>query len=500
MTREAPVPERLIGDYRLKELLADDGHTATWLAEQVSIGRLVVLDELRNLGGENRSRFLADSRARAAVDHPFIASVYEASDAEGHCFRATERLPDATLRSLLDSGKKLEPARLSLVLRCLAEANLHHETHARMTLPLTPAHIHVDGQQITRIENLAIAGHRDPGASERDITALGRDLNPLVALGRPGSTRVLTLLAWMRGQNRPAPLGWHEIIELCDQIDQQLTAPAPPAASLKSAKGTNPLVIAGAAIGGVVALILIVAFAMSKPKPPPAEDVSLPPILIPAGEHPSFDGGRATHRAFLIDARETTIAEYREFLETLMSLASTGRSRIYDHPDKPAEKKGHEPDDWEALLYAARARETWNGVPVSLNSPVPGVDFWDAAAYANWRKARLPTPEEWAAAVHHQCEKPVEIPAGPWHPGLPGKTCHDRTPAGLLGVSGSLREWTRGVSINPANPLGRPQPVIVGGSYRDPKSHAMTREWITDPQVRRPDLGFRLVRDAPDHP
>jgi hypothetical protein len=496
MPLENPKPERLIGDYRLKELLADDGHTATWLAEQVSIGRLVVLDELRNLGGENRARFLADSRARAAVDHPFIASVYEASDAEGHCFRASERLSDATLQSVLAAGGKLEPARLSLVLRCLAEANLHHETNARMTLPLTPTHIHVDGNQVTRIENLAIAGHRDPDASERDIASLGRELMPLVALGRPGSTRVLTLLSWMRGKNRPAALGWHEIINLCDQIDQQLTAPVAPVVSLKSGAGKNPLVFAGVAIAGVIALVLIVALAMKKPKPPPVENVRLPPILIPAGEHPSFDGKRASHRAFIIDARETTIAEYREFLETLKSLASTGRSRIYDHPEQPTEKKSHEPADWEALLFAARARGTWNGVPVSLHSPVPGVDFWDATAYANWRKARLPTPEEWAAAVHHQCENPAAIPAGRWHPGVPDKTCPDYTPAGLLGVSGSLREWTRGLSINPANPLGRPQPVIVGGSFRDAKAHAMSREWIADGQVRRADLGFRLVRDA----
>jgi len=492
-------PERLVADYRLKECLSDDGDTTTWLAEQVSMGRLVVLEELRNLAGENRARFLADSRARAAVDHPFIASVYEASDADGHCFRATERLHDATLQSMIDAGSKLEPVCLSRILRCLAEANLHHETHARMTLPLTLADIHLGGHQITRMANLAVAGRRDPGASERDITRLGKELPPLLAMGRPGSTRLLTLLAWMRGKDRPAPLGWHEIIELCDQIDHQLSTPVTPQLPAKTAAGMNPMLLFGGFTAGAIVVILLISLWVRQPKPGPANDVSLPPILIPAGEHPTFDGGTIRLDALLMDARETTIAEYREFLETLKSLSATGRDRIYDHPEQPAEKTGHEPDDWGNLLLAARARKVWNGVPVSLNSPVPGVDFWDATAYANWRKARLPTPDEWAAAVHHLCEKPAEIPTGRWHAALPD-ACPDRTPAGILGVSGSLREWTRGVSINPANPLGRPQPVVVGGSYLEPNRHALSREWVANTFVRAPDLGFRLVRDAPDGP
>lgn len=499
MTSEEREPERLVGDYRLKECLADDGNSATWLAVQVSVGRLVLLDELRNLGGESRARFLADTRARASVDHPFIASVYEASDGEGHCFRATERLPDATVQSMLDARQTLEPARLSRMLRCLAEANLHHETNARSTLPLTPAHIHVDGHQITRIANLAVAGHRDAGESTRDTTRLGRDLVPLVAQGRPGSTRLLTLLAWMRGKERSAPLGWHEIIDLCDQIEQQLSAPLVPLASAKPASGRHPMLMVGliALVAGL--LVLLVVLGLRPLKPSPVGDVSLPPVLVPAGSHPSHEGATVMHRAFLIDARETTIAEYREFLDTLKALTSTGRNRVYDHPDQPAEKTDHVPDDWDALLLAARHRKTWNGHPVSLNSPVPGVDYWDAEAYAKWRKARLPTPEEWSAAVHLECEDPTAIPAGPWHPEV-ADDCPDRTPAGLLGVSGSLREWTRGVSTNPANPIGRPQPVVVGGSHRDTKGHALSREWVPDTMVRRPDIGFRLVRDVPQSP
>jgi hypothetical protein len=500
MTVKDNDPERLVGDYLLKERISSSGHVTTWLADQVSVGRSAIVDELLDLSAGSRDAFLADTRARAAVDHPFIASVYEAVDSEGHCFRASERLTGETLQSMLDANVTLEPARMARMIRCIAEANLHHETNARSTLPLTLRYVHVSRGDVIRVVNLAVAGHRNDGESPRDVVCLGRELVPLVAHGCAGTTRMLTLLAWMRGKERPSPLQWHEIIDLCDQIDRQLSAPINTIASDASEDLSNSgkrvfLLLGGFTLAAMV-VILIFAWVIRSEKPEPIDPAHLAPILIPAGDYPDHEGGIVSHGAFLIDARETTIGEYREFLETLEVLAADGHQGAFDHPEQPEEKTSHEPDDWPALLAAARARGLWNGMLVSLNSPVPGVDWWDAVAYANWRKARLPTQEEWAAAVNFECEDPASIPVGLWHPLLPAN-CPDRSPAGLLGVAGSLCEWTRSKSISPANPLGRPQHIIVGGSYLQTNGNALSREWSADPGLRRADLGFRLVRDIP---
>ena len=490
---------RHIGDYRLKERLAGKDETATWLAEQVSIGRTVILDELLDLTTESRDRFLSDTRARAAVDHPFIASVYEAVDGSDHCIRASECLNGKSLQSILDAGDTVEPIQLTRALHSIAEANLHHETNQRATLPLTLDAIHLDGKHVTRIANLATTGERGDGESRRDVERLGHDIVPLVAPNRPGTTRVLTVLAWMRGKDRPAPLKWSEVISLCDQIERQLSTPVGARSTGKRPEKQARQAWLLFAAGSLAVLALIMFFAMLlRPGAPPPEIVDRPaPVLIPTGEYPTHDGETVSHPAFLIDARETTIGEYREFLETLQVLAADDRHRIFDHPDQPSEKTDHEPDDWQALLAAARARGEWNGRPVSLNSPVPGVDWWDAMAYANWRKARLPTQQEWAAAVHHKSDAPGDIPVGEWHPEIPAD-CPDLTPAGIHGVAGSLREWTREPAIDPANPLGRKQHVIVGGSYLTTNRHALSREWVADPSMRHPDLGFRLIRDVTD--
>ncbi len=500
MSDEDESMDQVLGDYRLKARLSEDETKVTWLAEQLSVGRTVVVDELLNRSEEGRRKFLEDTRARAAVDHPFIASVYEAVDVEGFCLRASERLTGETLQSMADAGITIEPARLARILRSIAEANLHHETHGRSTQPLELGHVHVDPGGVTRIVNLAGSGRRGEGEATRDVRDLGHEMVPLVASDRAGTTRMLTVLAWMRGKDRPAALTWQEVIGLCSEIDRQLSAPSIPV--LAESKRMQPmverrgvLILCGITIAALV-LIAAIAWLVRPTEPQVVNRSGMPPVLIPAGEYPAPDGGVATHASFLIDAHETTISQYREFLETLEVLAEEEREGAFDHPGQPEEKAGHAPDDWENLLAAAKRRGEWNGIRVSLDSPVSGVDLWDAHAYARWKKARLPTQEEWFAAVHHQTSAPEEISASPWRPVAPDD-CADRTGGGVFGVAGSLSEWTQSLSISPVNPLGRPQHVIVGGSYLQPSRSALDREWAADPSMRRADLGFRLIRDAP---
>ena len=130
---------------------------------------------------------------------------------------------------------------------------------------------------------------------------------------------------------------------------------------------------------------------------------------------------------------------------------------------------------------------------VNLDSPVTGVDWWDAAAYAEWKKGRVPTQEEWFAALNFEVKSPSAIQPSPWVPVTQNTT--DRTPAGLLGMAGSVAEWTADLESNPANPLGERRWLLIGGSYLKPGTNALTREWTDDRSLRRPDLGFRIAFD-----
>jgi hypothetical protein len=317
----------------------------------------------------------------------------------------------------------------------------------------------------------------------------------LAADGRPGSTRIRTLLGWMRGEGIDTAPGWSQVRDICCQIEQQLADVQPIAATAHVARparthATLWLACLGV-LGLVVAIGLVVRFSRpAKPAPPP---VAILPdaILIPSGRYPTPDGTVEGLRAFRISAHEITIGEYAGFLETLETLARDQRERTFDHDSQPPGKASHVPDEWPALYAAAKAGGTWNQRPVSLQSPVVGVDWWDAAAYAEWKQARLPTQEEWFAALHKDVAKPGAIPPAGWQPVTAATT--DRTPSGLLGMAGSLSEWTRRPAPNPANPLGERLWVIVGGSFLKPGANALSREWTLDRSLRRPDLGFRIV-------
>lgn len=490
----APATRRL-GDYLLKERIAEGPESDVWRAEQVSIGRPVLIHELRADRLDRREAFLADARAKAGVDHPLVASVYEAVDQPDHCFVAVEQLDGTPFAARGQEQPKRQAIHLARWLGLIAEANLQFETRGIAAAPVTPDAIRLDATSgLIRLDNFAIGGVRDPETSARDIAALGQAFAPLVAKGRPGGTRMLTLLAWMRGEGLAVRLTWSQVRSYCSQIEEQLrtaTAPLPPARR----KHRTLLAAVGTAV--VVAAIVVAALLLRSRHGPPPVPLRAPlpaPVIIPAATHPTPDGGGGALQEFRIAAHEVTIGEYASFLQTLALLAESGREGTFDERDQPAGKSSHEPTDWTALHTAAEVGGQWQGQHVTLDSPVIGVDWWDAAAFARWKQARLPTQEEWTAALHHRAEAgpaPAEIPAGAWQP-VTAPTA-DATAAGLIGMAGSVAEWTLRPAANPANPLGPRRWVIIGGSHLRPDDGALHREWTDDRSLRRPDLGFRLV-------
>lgn len=495
---DAAHEERRLGDYLLIERLVETPLITTWLAEQVSVGRRVLVDELDPQRASRSAAFLADIRAKAAVDHPHVGTVYEAVIERDLCFYAHEFLPGATFEDRRLAEETFLPEKMAVFLRRIAEANLYHESHGFATSQLNLDAIHLDDHNVIRLKNLVIAGGRTPEQSLRDIRKMGESLRPLVAPNQPGTTRLHTVLGWMRGEGIVEPIGWQDVRTFCEQIEEQLMGPlsniSPPYGRRDVARRKPILLIAGI----TAAALAVIAFIAFKTKPPvtkPSARAPLPtPVTVPKGSHPTPDGDQETLSAFRISAHETTIGEYAEFLDALNVLAKSGREKLFDPQEQPTSKTSHEPDDWAALLAAAKSNGTWQGRRVTLDSPVIGVDWWDSMAYAEWKSARLPTQEEWFAALRQSVSKPSALPIGNWVP-VTDKT-PDRTPDGLIGMAGSVSEWIRLPAPDPSNPLGESLRVIIGGSYLKPAQGALSREWTDDRSLRRADLGFRVVFDS----
>ena len=84
-------PGSLVAGYRLEEQIGAGGMAVVYRAHDERLGRLVALKILApTLAStqEFRQRFIPESRAAAAVDHPHIIPVFEAGEADGALFIA----------------------------------------------------------------------------------------------------------------------------------------------------------------------------------------------------------------------------------------------------------------------------------------------------------------------------------------------------------------------------------------------------------------------------
>lgn len=484
-----------LAGYRLEELLSEDGRARTWRARQHAMKRSVVLEILNEELSRDQevvSGFLNDLRARAAIDHTSIGSVYEAGQDGETVFSAREWLAGESLGDLRAAGRTFDPVQVVALLRQLGGAMEYLEERGVANRPLECGHLVLGDRAVLRIVNPALAGRPDPAVAARDRHLVAELFLDLLERGHPGATRTTRLLGMMA--DPATPLSWTQIAHTARKLEQDLqeslSPPHPEAGLGRFSRDASPRFVGLLMVClAVAALVAAASFLLSRgDRRPQARELS-GMVEVPAGTHRTPAGAEIALARFWIDRHEVTIAEYEGFLEALAALEDGSQHRAYDHPEQPSTKSGHLPDDWESLLAAARAGGTWQGLPVDLNHPVVNVDWWDAHAYASWRAGRLPTQEEWFAAADDGLIDPA-----PWGPVDAAPA--DVTTRGVHGMAGNVTEWVRDPAKNPAYPMNPKAPLVCGASYLQPRNGIRSREWLPGRDVRRQDLGFRIVRET----
>ena len=196
---------------------------------------------------------------------------------------------------------------------------------------------------------------------------------------------------------------------------------------------------------------------------------------------------RVTLKRFELSRDEVTVRQYAVFLETT----------------------GHQsPPKWETQLKRP-------------DRPVVFVSWHDAATFAAWAEARLPTEAEWEFAARGG----YDALKYPWGSGDPsGKANYGREwaggngwieslasagdyPANRYGLNdmvGNVWEWcadwfaeyTSAPSINPASARSGEWKVVRGGSWNSNAEYIRNAiRGPQDPEFRGPHTGFRIARD-----
>jgi serine/threonine-protein kinase len=115
----------LVAGYRVESRIGAGGMAVVFRAHDEALGRTVALKILAPALADDtqfRERFIRESRAVAAVDHPHIVPVYAAGEADGVLYIAMRFVSAGDLRALLEREGPLTGARVVALLSPIASA------------------------------------------------------------------------------------------------------------------------------------------------------------------------------------------------------------------------------------------------------------------------------------------------------------------------------------------------------------------------------------------
>ena len=161
-----------IAGYRLEEQIGRGGMAVVFRAHDPRLDRRVALKILApELARDDafRQRFIRESRAAAAVDHPHIIPVFEAGEAAGVLFIAMRYVQGRDVRSLLDELGTLPPPRAISIITQVASALDAAHSHGLVHRDVKPANMLLD-RTVGRADHVYLS---DFGLSKQSLSSSG---------------------------------------------------------------------------------------------------------------------------------------------------------------------------------------------------------------------------------------------------------------------------------------------------------------------------------------
>ena len=237
------------------------------------------------------------------------------------------------------------------------------------------------------------------------------------------------------------------------------------------------------------------AYAPDGPRPAsasaPAQWVSCDGGLVEIGADAlgfSFDNEGPRHRQFLsrfqLSSRLVTNAEWMRFME-----AEGYQRPEFWHADGWARVQA---EGWRAPLYWTSQDGAWRTLTlagpalVDPSAPVSHISFFEAAAFAAWAGARLPTEGEWEHAIETRRDRFEQVDESLWQ-----WTASAYLPyPGFATAAGAVGEYNGKFMVG--------QMVLRGGACVTPPGHVRPsyRNFFY-PHQRWMFSGVRLARDEP---
>ena len=510
-----------LGDYVLERIIQKDNDFALYEAEQTSINRKVAIKTLYRKHRRDPAwvqAFVNEASARARVNHPNVSLVYECVQEHGVNFYTLELVDAPSIADLAAQRTNLSDDTLWGILESCCSALDYFRANQMQHRVITAQTILLQNGDQTRIANpvKSIGSLLSPDEEKQQMQYLGSALKPFIRKGstEPGLYSIIDRL----GEDRID--GIRSIGSLRRGINDDSankTANLDSRLAEISEKETNKKAIV---MGGLIGAILVVggiAASLFLKKAPEIRNFDKF-SHVPAGPFPYQDGANLELPDFWMAQQEVTIGQYAEFLEDIKSKPTT--LEALRHPDQPESKTTYEPAKWNLMYDAALKGRKFLSGPINPNCPVMGVDWWDAYTYARWKKARLPTEQEWEKAARGRGGNVYpwgnEMDYSKFNSGIDQNDKGDQKAGsvdgfqywsgvdalspdlsryGINGMAGNVSEWTASWIPHPDNP-DKLVPVKRGASFATTDRFEMTSQRAAEnAEERNFYTGFRIVSD-----
>ena len=119
---------------------------------------------------EYEARFYQEAKATGKISHPNIVSLFDVGRSDGHVYMAMEYLEGQELRSIIDSGKRLDMNRIVDIARQVAEGLAYAHDHHIVHRDIKPSNIMILRSGLAKITDFGIA--MIPASSVKTMTGM----------------------------------------------------------------------------------------------------------------------------------------------------------------------------------------------------------------------------------------------------------------------------------------------------------------------------------------
>ncbi len=119
---------------------------------------------------EYEARFYQEAKATGKITHPNIVSLFDVGRSDGHVYMAMEYLEGQELRTILDSGKRLDMDRIVDIAKQVAEGLAYAHDHHIVHRDIKPSNIMILRSGLAKITDFGIA--MIPASSIKTMTGM----------------------------------------------------------------------------------------------------------------------------------------------------------------------------------------------------------------------------------------------------------------------------------------------------------------------------------------